>query len=210
MKPELTYKWWSENKAKTLLREPLSAALKSLDVITAKMNKGRIKYATDVEAALTATGEVIKAIERTIKLCLPVLHSATEKNLEEMKLVAADYQKELRAKLQKFAAECGKIREMRARLFADTVTALRSPEQIILEKVQKECLDLGKFATKATLMHKAFASLTLNTGGTQGGGIWGMCDKLKKHLERHETAQIESAKKTLRTHLEQMAKVPIG
>lgn len=86
---ELSEKWWKANKAKTLLSEPLTAALKLYDAAEAERRKE-----PDDEAyakAKAALPGVKTAIEATRAKCKPTTHKQTLGYLDDLKK-AADQQ----------------------------------------------------------------------------------------------------------------------
>lgn len=214
MNPELTYSWWSNNKAKTLLKEPLSAALKNIEKEQEKLAPGQKTYrAEDATSLLIKMRTVLEAIDATIKMCIAGIHGTTKENLTRLKILATQKQQELRARLNKFEEELRLIGDWRTKVFVYSMEALKAPSQDALEKIQKACVGMGQCATKASFMHASFATLTLNGGGTQGGGIWGVCDKFRKHLNEKgpNVAKImEEDKRALRLQVDSLAKVKIG
>jgi dsDNA-binding SOS-regulon protein len=79
---------WKKNKAKTLLTEPLSAALKEYDAALAKLvnpqSASGAKALESMSAYLGANKSVQVAIAKTQKLCLPGVHGDTKKYLAKI------------------------------------------------------------------------------------------------------------------------------
>jgi hypothetical protein len=103
MNPELTCTWWSNNKAKTLLNEPLSAALKNIQNDQDNLKKRR--RAEDVESILGKMRSILEAIDATSRMCIPGLHGTTKQNLTVLKTKAVEYQNKLREDLGKYQIE---------------------------------------------------------------------------------------------------------
>lgn len=203
---ELSYKWWIANKAKTLLIEPLSAALKVIAPLQEKM-KSRNR-AEDVETLLLKMPMVLKAIDGTLKLCLPVVHDTTKKNLRILKGLAAQLQSDLRELLMAYDTSIKEVNRLRAVLYKDAMVALPKPTDQSVGKIMDDCEAMGSAAEAAPLKHASFTSLTLLGG--KGGGIYGHCKELRKLLVGGKPEKIESCKKALREQVVKLASLSVG
>jgi len=183
---ELTYEWWTRNKAKTLQGETLSAALRDIQQDQKDYKKTHGKRAEYVLSLLGKMRPVLQAITSTRRRCNALLHAETKRNLDELERLAKALQTTLRSKASQWETTMQKINKLRALAVQQASMALKNPTEANMTKIQDLLSKTGKSASKAPLMHKSFQQLTYRIGGEQGSGLWGLCRDMKKQLAKQK------------------------
>lgn len=119
---ELSYAWWKKHKPKTLLKEPMSGALKEFD----QANGDRIKIgnAEHFHNTLKALSNVEKAAEDTKKKCNKVLHKDAIGYCDDLGKLAATEKKYIADHRKKMSAWCSNV----AKAIGDMDTAWKNVE----------------------------------------------------------------------------------
>ncbi len=90
--PQLSAKWWTKNKARTLGKTGLAEALRNYQISLEQ---------DDTKAMLTALDKVKKTVDAAIKQCKPKTHAETLQALKKFDKVIADARKEHSQKQKK-------------------------------------------------------------------------------------------------------------
>jgi len=207
---ELSYTWWIANKAKTLFNEPLSAALKTIEPDQERWKK-TFRWAEVAESLHKKLPVVLNAIDATSKKCLPRVHDTTKANLKILKVQATELQNEVREALKQYDNTLQEIGKWQATIYKDVMVTLKHPDPGSLDNLMSECIKMGTCANnKGGLKHKSFERIVWLGGGSQGGGLYGFCKKLKDALKKGKKEEIETWKKGLMGQVVNLASFQVG
>jgi hypothetical protein len=140
---------WQKSKAKTLLGEPVTSALKAHAAATAKLAQAKPISLEVLSAYLGANKSLQAAIQKAIGMCKPKLHDQTKQYLQNLETEVKGVYKEVQAVQVRFNQQLKTFHVKRAEAIDAIEGVLKASTPQAVQKAQTSVDDVLHFLNAA-------------------------------------------------------------
>ncbi len=169
-KPQLTYKWWNDNKATSLRKSGLGKALKEYEKAKPKPSVQRCSR-QELGDYIDSLKEVRDKVAKAVSLCVPKLHTDTKAALKTMQVMSNSERAPLQKLLDKAEKDNDAILTLGEKNKKIVKTSVVAVDKFInyLHAIDKEVKDTTDVKQALKLKQTAINHLTKSVQELQKG-----------------------------------------